>query len=156
MSDRLPGRTLRALLPSEIVSRIELAISESTTSGWLVSHHAFDEFPSADSSDVLDKSFAVGVTDTTRLEGRQRRGVGAHAVSEVVIRIAAHAQGDGKAESYKRHLDLEADIVHRVMALNNNPDLEVQLVSIGDRQVLTPTIRYSQVNLTVRHLYPLQ
>lgn len=151
----MPATNPRAMYPSEIVDRIEQHL-EGT--GWLVSHHAYPDFPPAkDSGDVTHQSFAVGVTSTNFLiDDRQLRGgPGLHAESSVVVRWLADLQPDDKRGSYQAALDLEVDVVTRLIYGTRNPDLLIRLDS-ARRVALSETTLQGEVMLTVRHFYPIE
>lgn len=145
----------RSMYPSEIVDRLE-EIIESTD--WLVSHHAYPDFPPGkDSGDVTHQSFAVGITSTNFLPpDRQRRGgPGLHAESAVVVRWLADLQPDDKRGSYQAALDLEVDLVTRIIYGERDPNLLFRLNS-SRRVALSETTLQGEVLLTVRHFYPIE
>lgn len=149
------------LTPRELRRRIQDAVvtdqRSTTAADWRPSSHAYPDFPpSKDSGDNLHRAYAVGLVDTVRLEGRQRRQVGMHCVTTVGVRFTAQVRADAKVDSYDEFLDLEADLLVRIMRANKNPDLEIQAEGSVARELVSEEVLFGELRFAVRHTYPLE
>lgn len=155
------GTTPRALAPSAIIRRIEDAIADvdgELADGWHVSHHPYPTFPPPlDTGDVIHQSFAVGLLDSEfGIDDRQRSAVGLHTASELAVRYCALLPADDKRSGYLRYLDLEHEIVARVLACNALPDLELRALGVETRQAVSNTTLVGELRFAIRHMYAIE
>ena len=138
----------------ELQERIEDRIASD--GGWVRSAHTYDEFPpSKDSGDILHRSFAVGLPDTTATsEERQPRGrrtPGSFVLTTVAVRFAMDVRADDKRGSYREALQAEAELRSLVMATDRDDGLQLRYEGTPMRTMDSESTRLIEVRFLVHH-----
>lgn len=147
-----------SLAPAALRARIEARIVAALGGGsppWRVASLAYDAFPGADLSDREALSFAVGVTSTTFLDGRQPVGGVAPARSIVGVRWTSYLRTDAHVADYDRALEREVELVAAVRSTDGDGGPAARLVSSIRQAVGDSTVFLGELTLEVFHPYPI-
>lgn len=127
---------------------------EQHLEGWRESRLSYDLIPDQGSRQDHDRRFAVGLPDSTALDGRQRGEMGV--TTTVVIRWSVACKADRQRDAFDQALDQEEQIL-RVLAALKTADCPVPLmVTDMDRGVHPDgTILVGDITCAVTHRIPL-
>ena len=147
---------MAALALSTLRARIAASLSSQLgPSGWTESRQVASRF-GHDTNQLMSRSFAVGVNQTTFGAGpdRQRRSEGTRVASSIMVRFAWRMKADSIVASYDDGLDQELAVVKAIMATART-DLHLELESIPSRSV-SGNWFLGDIRLRAVHRYPLE
>jgi hypothetical protein len=141
---------------SEIRTRITSAIT-TPLSDYRISRHSYDDFPTADTRQIVHQSFAIGFPSTApeELDVRQRLSKGSMVDTAVVLRVAYRLKADDTVPDTDLALDAEHAVIKAVMTTDRSDGLTTRFEGVEQRRVIAKTIHMSDIRFRLIHRFAL-
>jgi len=148
MTTPLPVSTVR--------TRISTAIT-GALSDYKESRHSYEDFPTADSRQIVHQSFAVGMLSTIPedVDVRQRLDKGSMVHTVVGIRVAYRVKADATVLDTNASLDAEHEVIKATMTTDRSGGLTTRLLGVDSRRTIGKTIRISDIRFRLTHRFAL-
>jgi len=148
MTTPLPVSTVR--------SRMADAITGALTD-YKISRHSYDDFPTADTRQIVHRSFALGMLSTVPepVDVRQRLPYGSMVHTVVGLRVAWRVKADATVEDIDAAMDAEQSVIQAVMTTNRAGGLTTRFEGVESRRVVGKTIHISDIRFRLTHRFAL-
>tara|TARA_R110000824_G_scaffold123456_2_gene281339 strand:+ start:1303 stop:1752 length:450 start_codon:yes stop_codon:yes gene_type:complete len=148
MTTPLPVSTVR--------TRISTAITGALTD-YKESRHSYEDFPTADSRQIVHQSFATGMLSTAPddVDVRQRLDKGSMVHTIVGLRVAFRVKADSTVVDTNASLDAEHAVIKATMATPRMGGLTVRFLGVDSRRTIGKTIRISDIRFRFTHRFDL-
>lgn len=148
MTTPLPVSTVRSRMADAITT---------TLTDYKISRHSYDDFPRADTRQIVHRSFALGMLSTAPepVDVRQRLDKGSMVHTFVGVRVAYRIKADATVADIDAAMDAEQAVIQAVMTTNRSGGLTTRLEGVDSRRVVGQTIHISDIRFRLTHRFAL-
>ncbi len=145
-----------ALPVSTVRTRIAAAITSALTD-YRISRHSYDDFPAADTRQIVHQSFAIGMLSSAPepVDVRQRLSKGSMVHSVVGLRVAYRVKADATVADIDLATDAEHAVIKAVMATDRSGGLTTRFEAVESRRIIGKTIHLSDIRFRLTHRFAL-
>lgn len=144
MTTPLPVSTVRARISASIIGAL---------ASYKESRHSYEDFPGADSRQIVHQSFALGMlsTEPDGEDVRQRLDKGSMVHTVVGLRVAHKVKADATVADTDTALDAEHAVIKAAMATDRSGGLTIRLLRVDSRRTIGKTIYLSDIRFRLTH-----
>ena len=148
MTDFISVSEIRARMSSAIVTAL---------SDYRISRHAYEDFPRAETRQIVHKSFAVHFPNTAPdpLDVRQYLAKGSMVNTAAQVRVAYRIKADSSVTDTDLALDAEHEVIKALLTTSRAGGLTIRFEAVDTRRVLDSIIHLSDLRFRLIHRFAL-